>query len=192
MSGEERKALILDAALNVFAQKGFSGARTKEIAREAGISETLVFRHFQSKQNLYRLALEHLFSGHPIIDDLKPAVAANDDRGVLYVLAKHIMENCRRDGRIVRLALFSGLEGRGRSEQERIALQVLTGYFQRRMDEGALKAMDPGLAARFFLFSVFMYSSDIHLHLTESAPPVEDSQAAETLTDIFLNGLLPR
>ena len=36
MSAERRKSLILEAALNVFAQKGFSGARTKELAKEAG------------------------------------------------------------------------------------------------------------------------------------------------------------
>ena len=35
MSAEQRKLLILEAVLNAFAQKGFSGARTKEISREA-------------------------------------------------------------------------------------------------------------------------------------------------------------
>jgi AcrR family transcriptional regulator len=47
-----RQAQILEAALNVFSKKGFDGARTKEIASEAGISEALVFKHFKSKESI--------------------------------------------------------------------------------------------------------------------------------------------
>lgn len=191
MSGQERKTLILEAALKVFARKGYSGARTKEIAREAGISETLVFRHFATKKNLYRQALEHLFSHHPVIDELESAMAADNDREVLYVLASHIMEHARHDERIVRLTLFSGLEGNGMIEHESAALQLLEQYLRRRMDNGALRALDASLAARFFLYGVFLYVADIHMQLTGPSPRVEVDEAAETLVDIFMKGLLP-
>ena len=52
MSAEQRKLLILEAVLNVFAQKGSSGARTKEISREARGSQTVLLRHLSNKDNL--------------------------------------------------------------------------------------------------------------------------------------------
>lgn len=192
ISAQERKTLILEAALKVFADKGFSGARTKKIAQEAGISETLIFHHFGSKKNLYKLALEHLFSHHPILDELQPAMAANDDQKVLYILASHIMEHGIKDERIFRLTLFSGLERMGLAEQENEAVLMLQTYLQRRMDEGAFQEMDARLVARFFIYAVFLHVADTHAHLTGPPLQVSVSQAAETLVDVFMNGLLPR
>jgi AcrR family transcriptional regulator len=54
--GEPRR-LLLNAAREVFAAKGFAGASTREIADRAGVSETLMFRHFGSKVGLFREAL---------------------------------------------------------------------------------------------------------------------------------------
>lgn len=48
----ERQEQILDAALKVFSRKGFDAARTKEIAKEAGISEALLFKNFPTKESL--------------------------------------------------------------------------------------------------------------------------------------------
>ena len=56
-SKEERREEILDAALEVFAQKGLHGASTEEIARRAGISQPYVFRLFGSKKDLFKAAV---------------------------------------------------------------------------------------------------------------------------------------
>lgn len=48
----EVRQRILDAAHEQFAERGFHAATTREIARQADVSETLVFRHFGSKSNL--------------------------------------------------------------------------------------------------------------------------------------------
>ncbi len=61
VSGNERKALILAAARRVFARDGFDGARTLQIAEEAGVSEALVYRHFPSKRALYRAVLRQIY-----------------------------------------------------------------------------------------------------------------------------------
>ena len=66
LSSEDRRLHIIDAALGLFASKGLNGTRTKEIARAAGISETLIFQHFKTKEDLYRAALKELFDTHPI------------------------------------------------------------------------------------------------------------------------------
>jgi AcrR family transcriptional regulator len=53
MSGEERKESILKAVRKVFANKGFRGITSRELASAAGISEALLFRHFPNKEALY-------------------------------------------------------------------------------------------------------------------------------------------
>jgi AcrR family transcriptional regulator len=55
--GLERKVMILAAAKRVFSRTGYEATKTQEIAREAGISEALIFRHFPSKLALYRAVL---------------------------------------------------------------------------------------------------------------------------------------
>ena len=52
-SKELRREEILDAALEVFAEQGYHGASTEEIARRAGISQPYVFRLFGTKKDLY-------------------------------------------------------------------------------------------------------------------------------------------
>lgn len=49
---------ILNAAIVLFSQKGYSAVTTKEIAKEAGLSEMTLFRHFESKQNLFEKAFD--------------------------------------------------------------------------------------------------------------------------------------
>src|SRR5438445_2027802 len=52
-SKEERREEILDAALEVFAERGYHGASTEEIARRAGISQPYIFRLFGTKKDLF-------------------------------------------------------------------------------------------------------------------------------------------
>lgn len=61
-AGSERsadtKAKILEAALQEFSLNGLAGARTDRIATVAGVNKALLYYHFNSKENLYRAALE--------------------------------------------------------------------------------------------------------------------------------------
>lgn len=57
VSGVERKAMILDEARRAFSKYGFDGARTQDIARAVQVSEALIYRHFPTKQALYRAVL---------------------------------------------------------------------------------------------------------------------------------------
>lgn len=59
--GAERRSQIVSAARRVFSQYGYDGAKTLQIAREAKISEALVYRHFPSKLALYRAVLRQVF-----------------------------------------------------------------------------------------------------------------------------------
>jgi AcrR family transcriptional regulator len=58
LSGEERRAAILDSALSAFAERGYHASSIDDIARGGGISKALIYEHFSSKQELYAELLE--------------------------------------------------------------------------------------------------------------------------------------
>jgi AcrR family transcriptional regulator len=58
LPAEERRQAVLDTACRVFMQSSYRGATTAEIAREAGISEPILYRHFGSKRDLYIACLD--------------------------------------------------------------------------------------------------------------------------------------
>lgn len=57
MSADERRRQILDAARRVFVRTGFAGARTRDLAAEAGVTEALIYQHFGSKDELLEAAV---------------------------------------------------------------------------------------------------------------------------------------
>ncbi|MEA2361928.1 MAG: hypothetical protein QOD71_1073 [Thermoleophilaceae bacterium] len=58
LTGEERRVAILDAALAVFAERGYHASSIDDIARGGGVSKALIYEHFASKQDLYAELLE--------------------------------------------------------------------------------------------------------------------------------------
>ena len=78
LTGEERRAAILDCALRVFAERGYHASSIDDIAREGGISKALIYEHFVSKQGLYAELLERHASE---LFDRLAAIPAADQAG---------------------------------------------------------------------------------------------------------------
>ena len=57
----ERRERLVETAATVFADGSYRGTTTSEIARAAGISEPILYRHFASKRDLYLAALDHVW-----------------------------------------------------------------------------------------------------------------------------------
>lgn len=75
MAADERRAQLIATALPVFAQKGYAGAGTRDLARAAGISEPILYRHFDGKAGLFRAVLE-------LVEQRVVAVLDESTRGV--------------------------------------------------------------------------------------------------------------
>src|SRR5215471_15277464 len=72
LSREERRAAIIQAVRRLFADKGFHGTTTRELAEEAGVSEALLFKHFPNKEALYSAMQTSCCHGKdPAIERLK-------------------------------------------------------------------------------------------------------------------------
>ena len=58
----ERRRHLIETAIRVFSEGSYRGTTTAEIARAAGVSEPILYRHFASKRELYLAALDHVWS----------------------------------------------------------------------------------------------------------------------------------
>jgi len=74
----ERRAALLETALRVFAAGSYRGVTTAEIAREAGVTEPILYRHFSCKRDLYLACLDEAWQQirvvwERIVDSQPPA-----------------------------------------------------------------------------------------------------------------------
>jgi AcrR family transcriptional regulator len=77
LSAGERRQAVLDTACGVFMRSSYRGATTAEIAREAGISEPILYRHFGSKRDLYVACLAEAWRAFR--ETAEQAIAADPD-----------------------------------------------------------------------------------------------------------------
>jgi AcrR family transcriptional regulator len=195
LSGEERRDRIIDAALDLFAGKGFSGTRTRDIADAAGISDTLIFQYFKTKEGLYRASLERLFGGHPALPDIEKKMAQKDDFGVLKNLAMHLITHSREDPRIVRLAIFAALEGFAMGEESHhdeanpTMPALLEGYIEKRTRDGAFKAVNPRVISKLFIEFIYAYILDQETGISSAPLTESDEEVVDNIVRVFMDGI---
>jgi len=150
ISAEERRQQILDVAVGLCAEKGFSGTTLDDIADGAGVSRALVVQHFGSKEGVYEALYEAVARAHPLEDDVEVArhIQGKDDFGVFRACAEHVFENNLRDVRRsnLRLTVYSMLENTELfhkfSEVRDGAWEGVISYLDARQTEGALGPVD--------------------------------------------------
>jgi AcrR family transcriptional regulator len=77
--------VILDAAMNAFADSGYHQTSLEEVGRRAGVSKALIYEHFPSKRELYGELLETYV--HELLDRVRAAVMPIDDGPEARLLA---------------------------------------------------------------------------------------------------------
>ena len=92
MSGEERRKLILQSAKRVFARSTYAEASTGELARESGVTEPMLYKHFGSKKGLF-LAILREFSPQ-FLALYQKRLAEREEKDILDAL-KHVVLDYR-------------------------------------------------------------------------------------------------
>ena len=93
LRADERRQAVLDAASRVFARSSYRGATTAEIAREAEISEPILYRHFGSKRELYLACLAEAWQAFRQTAD---QALADDPQGCLgAIMDAYMAERAR-------------------------------------------------------------------------------------------------
>jgi AcrR family transcriptional regulator len=164
MKGVQRREAIVKTAIQLFSQNGFRGTTTRQLAAAVGVTEPVLYQHFKTKRDLYGAILETKAEEgcQRFRELLGPYLDGDDDRAFLSRLAELILDHQRRDPGFVRLLLFSALEKHELAElfYERQFLafrRMVVRYLRRRARAGAIRNIDPNLAARIFLGMVSNY-----------------------------------
>src|SRR5207237_1777957 len=198
MTGDARRIQILQTAVQLFSQRGFRGTTTKEIARAAGVSEAMVFRHFATKEELYSAILDHKACLHDDVDPLQKvadAIARKDDRAVFEGMALDALDQHDCDPEFQRLLLHSALEQHELAHMfwekfVRRVYQSLRVYIRQRQREGAFKNVEPFVIVRAFIGMIIHHSLNNNLWDRErQLLKISNQAAARAFTDILLNGV---
>lgn len=99
---EEKRRLLLEAAVRVFARKGYHAARVGDIAEEAGVAYGLLYHYFPSKEDVLRSVFRETW--RELIDTIRSVEQAGDPpREQLRKVAEILLRSWRRDPDLVRV-----------------------------------------------------------------------------------------
>ena len=195
MTSEDRRAAIVQAAVRLFAERGFHGATTRALARAVKITEPVLYEHFKSKRELYCAIIESMSQEGLARATalLQPYADAKDDRGFFTRLGEFVLEcHTGESAPHARLLLFVALEdpelGALFYERQRQGRELLARYIERRIKEGAFRPMHPALAARAFLGMV-SHHGVLNLLYQDDFVPGSREKIVEGMVDIFLKGI---
>jgi AcrR family transcriptional regulator len=151
----DKRRMILDAAVRVFARQGFNGCRVSDIADEAGVAYGLVYHYFRSKDEV----LDTLFLERWNV--LLEAIRETDRQDIpprekLHQIASFIVDSYRHDPELMKVIIVEVTRaansfGQTHLEKIREAYDLIADIVAKAQDEGAFKdTITPQFAAMAF------------------------------------------
>jgi AcrR family transcriptional regulator len=154
----ERRLALIETAIRVFSEGSYRGTTTAEIAKAAGVSEPILYRHFASKRDLYIAALDDVWEQAKRIWEAKLLGASDVSQGLDEVGRGHFSV---RDCKFQLAELWVQALGEAGDDQElrnhlrrhmREVHDFLAGVIRRGQAEGSLaKGRDADAEAWIFL-----------------------------------------
>jgi AcrR family transcriptional regulator len=151
----DKRRVILDAAVRVFARQGFHTCRVSDIADEAGVAYGLVYHYFSSKEEI----LDTLFLERwdVMLEAISEADAQQPSpREKLYAIAAFIVDSYRYDPELMKVIIVEVTRAAntfGRTHLAKIqeAYQQITAIVERAQADGDFRdEIDPPFAALAF------------------------------------------
>jgi len=190
---EDRKNLIIKAATKVFAEKGFQGTKTKDIAYAAGISEAMIFKLFKNKDDLYNSIINSNVKDHT---NKLGNIFSNIENfsTILKQFVLQAVNSVEKNPDFLRLMLY------GAMEKNQLTLDFFKSYlgnevegFSKTIKNGIeqkkFREINPKLAAQIFQTMIIGYTvmqSVLVLNEEDDA----NEKMADAMVDIFFNGLI--
>ena len=185
-----RREQILGAATRVFAEKGFRRASTREVAREAGISEGTIYNYFEDKDALLMGIMDALNETERRAEDFREGLAT-DFEGFFGAYLGHRMAFIRENRKIFRVVMSEMLVDaklRERYMREVVEPTMRMGEenFRSRVEQGKVRATDVPLSMRAVAGSVLgLLVLDL---LGDEELGSRWDEAAGVLSDVLLHG----
>jgi TetR/AcrR family fatty acid metabolism transcriptional regulator len=193
----EKRELILESAITVFARMGYHGARVSDIAREAGIAYGLVYHYFKNKEEILRTIFEERWSG--FLEGLEGiADSAGTTENKLVSVAALMLNAYRLRPEWVKVLVLE-IQRSSRfaepSQQRAIGglVQVIAGLIRAGQANGELRRnVDPEVASYLFIGGLEIVITARVLDVLKIEPGEEQGyyqKVARTVVDVFLHGL---
>ena len=196
MTGEERKAQILDTAITMFGRHGFKGATTRALAEAAGVSEATIFKHFPTKSDLYGAAFERRarVGTDQIIAELQGYMDDGDDERLVRRIVEAMFQGFELDRDMQRMLLYAQLE-QDAAANNRLWAQIqqyrlfgfLADFVARRQREGRFGPGEP------MILVMALVGLPVHTAIRAKLYGIEtgftDEQTIDTLAGFLLGGL---
>ena len=195
MKSGERRSSIIRSAIHLFAEKGFRGTTTRELAAAAGVTEPVLYQHFRTKRDLYSAIIEakavEVAHSAAVLAEL---AETSDDRAFFGAIGESILRRYQEDPELSRLLFFSALERHELAELffERLYAAFyrrVAGYIRRRVREGGFRKVNPETAARG-LIGMISYHGQLTLLFPGRFPISNPRRIADEMTAVFLDGVL--
>ena len=196
---EIRRLQILDGALRAFAERGYSQASNKDIAKAAGIkSAGLIYHYFENKEDLLRAVIEQYAPPVQLLareDEIMsmPLTEGLTEIGRTYLRAL----NDDRFADCMRVFVAEALRSTEFAAMFREIgpmriWRLIARYLQAQMDLGVLRHTDPATAALCFIGPLTTYLlSRVVLRIPEAAV-VDADTLLSTNVATFLDGMKQR
>jgi AcrR family transcriptional regulator len=195
MPAAERKAAIVDAAIELFSKNGFRGTTTRELAALVGVSEPVLYQHFATKSALWDAILEAKSNEMPpdTEKELEELSKAGDNPALFRRLAGILLDWYIRDPRYARLLMYSALDGHELSQlfydrQVACFYEWLTAHLKREAKRGVFRKVDPLLAARSFAGMIAHHGTIYSIYRPGELAGSREA-IVDTVVKIFLNGI---
>lgn len=193
MTEDDTRTRILQAALRLFASKGFDGTTTKDLAAAANVAEGTLFRHFTNKK---AILVELATSGWvDILTDLLTELSEMGSYKAIAQVMRRRMLRVRENSNLLRVCFIEAQfhpELRDRIQSEVIAkmTDVAEAFFETAMEKGIYRQINPKIVAQVFLGMFAIAGFSTQTVIEPDASPAALQEMAEGIADIFLNGVL--
>ena len=186
-----RQKQILTAAETVFSQKGYERATMREIAAAADVSEGTLYNYFGGKSDLLD-AVAHSFA-----DEISTEIACLEAENLHDLMAELLTARLRsgRERRLLMLFLFEArlspdLRRTFIRDAVRRIIQATEVRFQREIESGKMRAVDPAISARAISATLMGFAALYEMgQYGKEVNGISPQEWGEELTDLFLNGL---
>ncbi len=195
---EDRREQIIDAAMRVFAQKGFVRATNKDVAYEAGITAGLIYHYFESKEALLMAVIEGR-SPLKILSALPANVLSMPPEQFFPFVIQQILRVVETENFIamVRVVLPELLNNEQSSLAQMAPMAVQRGlsflgeYLEAQMQTGTLRRSDTIINTQMLFGSIVGIILRRQVLHDPMALELTHTQIATTITETFLHGLAP-
>ena len=189
-----RKNQIIDEATALFAEKGFDGVTTKEIATACEISEAALYKYFDSKDQLYDQVLESIISGFDPGEFFERLRDETDIYQILDGIAHNIIDLYKKNNKAPRLLLYSSLNTHPRAKQVFVSVRIpyvnfLAGKLKELIKQGKIRKVEPEITARCFVGMVFDCSLNLNLWKGMSGKIYDPDTIVKNNVGIYTDGL---